>query len=824
MTPERWAEVGQLLLAARELSREERDAFVEEECRGDSNLRSELESLLASVDPAESFLEQSAAGHSRQAAAGSRLRVGPYELLEEVGRGGMGVVFKAVRRDQGFERPVAVKLVKRGMDTDFILRRFESERRILAGLDHPNIARVLDGGSTEDGLPYFVMELIDGRHLLQYCDEEGLDTAARVTLFRQVCSAVTYAHQRLVIHRDIKPSNVLVTSEGVPKLLDFGLAKALTHEAGETVERTRTALRVLTPEYASPEQVRGEEITTASDVYSLGVVLYELLTGVRPYKLESRNSEEISSAVLNQQPERPSANTRLPRDLDNIVLMALRKEPDRRYASAEQFSEDIHRHLEGLPVLASPDSFGYRAGKFVRRHKLGVAASALVAASLVVGFGIVLWQAGVAHRERALADRRFEQVRKVANSFLFDVHDAVAKLPGSTPARALLIKKALEYLDSLSREAGGDRGLKAELAEAYSRVAAIQSSLVRANLGEGARAGQSYRKALALREELAAGPFSTPEDRASLARFQLFYCTFLVKSGNTTRALDLARRAVAIDRALLSDAPGNGNRRGEVGVALSREGMVLGRDGRLQEAREVLEQAVGHLEAAGPEQFKAALATAYADLGIVFDKMENPRESLRSHGAARRVNESLLESDPSNVTLRGRLSMNLVNMARALVRLRDGRTGMETQQKALELGQALAAADPQNMYLKSNLGMIHRVMGQNLLELETPGEALGHLDAASAIFQSIAAVDPSDARARSELAEIYLVAGDAHAQLASLARRGSSGAREEGERACRFYRRSLDFWNAMRAQGRLLKIEEAGLRESALKAASCGSD
>ena len=285
MTPERWAQVGRLLLAARELPPENRAAFLEEECGGDSDLKSELESLLASVDPAESFLEQPAAGHPRQA-AGFRQQVGPYEPLGEIGRGGMGVVYKAVRRDQGFERFVAIKLVKRGMDTDFILRRFESERRILAGLDHSNIARVLDGGSTDDGLPYFVMELIDGESILEYCDEKRLGVSERLALFRQVCSAAQYAHQRLVIHRDIKPSNIVVTADGVPKLLDFGLAKVLAGEEGAAVDRTETALRVLTPEYASPEQARGEQLTTASDVYSLGVVPVRAADGRAPLQAE----------------------------------------------------------------------------------------------------------------------------------------------------------------------------------------------------------------------------------------------------------------------------------------------------------------------------------------------------------------------------------------------------------------------------------------------------------------------------------------------------------------------------------------------------------
>src|SRR6266568_1726774 len=276
----------------------------------------------------------------------------------------MGEVYLA--HDPELDRKVAIKLIKSHLKTKELLRRFRNERQILANLQHPNIARLFEAGANADGLPFFVMEYVEGKPIDQYANEQQLSLTDRLKLFRTVCSAITCAHQNLVIHRDIKPNNILVTANGEPKLLDFGIAKLL-HET-DSQEATLTMFHAMTPEYASPEQVKGEAITTASDVYSLGVLLYELLTGRRPYKLKRLTTDEITKAICEQEPAKPSASIRnqksLRGDLDNIVLKALRKEPQRRYASVEQFSEDIRRHLEGLPVIARKDTVAYRTSKF----------------------------------------------------------------------------------------------------------------------------------------------------------------------------------------------------------------------------------------------------------------------------------------------------------------------------------------------------------------------------------------------------------------------------------------------------------------------------
>jgi eukaryotic-like serine/threonine-protein kinase len=422
MTPERWQKVEELFHLSLEREASQRAAFLDEACAGDPDLRDRVESLLAYDERESDFLETLASGvRSDWLDEGQHVpmvgrRVGPYQVTREIGRGGMGAVYLAVRADDQYQKQVAIKLIKHGMDTETILRRFRTERQILANLDHPNIAKLLDGGTTDEGLSYFIMDYVEGLPIDLYCDTQKLTTGQRLRLFRTVCSAVAYAHQNRVVHRDLKPGNILVTAQGVVKLLDFGVAKLLNPEASsKTTGGTAGALRPMTPEYASPEQVRGSAITPASDIYSLGVLLYELLTGHRPHRVQSRTPQEIEHAICEEEPEKPSTvisrveeapdrdcpltpasvsetregqpdklRRRLAGDLDTIVLMALRKEPERRYGSVELLSEDIRRHLEGLPVIARHDAFGYRSAKFIKRNKAAVIAATL-SAGIILG-------------------------------------------------------------------------------------------------------------------------------------------------------------------------------------------------------------------------------------------------------------------------------------------------------------------------------------------------------------------------------------------------------------------------------------------------------
>jgi eukaryotic-like serine/threonine-protein kinase len=403
MRPERWNQIEGLFLQAVEISPAEREQFLAQVCQGDQALRQELNSLLACDAPTTplvkgSFLpKESTQNHPALEVAPDMAghRIGPYRLVRLLGRGGMGSVHLAVRDDDQYQKEVAIKVLKRGMDTDFMLHRFRQERQILANLEHPFIARLLDGGATGDGLPYFVMEYVHGVPITKYCDEQDLDLGERLRLFRLVCEAVQYAHQHLVIHRDLKPGNILITQERIPKLLDFGIAKLMRSDRPtEAATITGPEQRMMTPDYASPEQFRGQTISTSSDIYSLGAVLYELVTGQRPHQWNPDSLAAMEKAICEVEPEKPSLavsrgseevphlrrqrQRQLSGDLDNIVLTALRKEPQRRYPSVSELSEDIRRHMEGLPVTAREDRFTYRLGKFVRRNKLAVGAAFLV--------------------------------------------------------------------------------------------------------------------------------------------------------------------------------------------------------------------------------------------------------------------------------------------------------------------------------------------------------------------------------------------------------------------------------------------------------------
>ena len=407
----------------------DRPAFLDHACEGDDEIRKEVESLLESADQTLGYLQQPASqaaqakwsGEAERDPSTTRNTAGKADRSlanyssKRIGDGGMGRVYLASRADEVYEQKVAIKLMRAdfGSDHDMLLR-FSAERQILANLNHPNIARLLDGGVSAEGLPYLVMEYVEGVPIDAYCRDRHLSIEARLRLFRIVCGAVEYAHHNLVIHRDIKPANILVTAAGVPKLLDFGIARLLDPEFSG-MARTRASQRLMTPEYASPEQVRGDPVTTVADVYSMGVLLYELLAGKRPFHIRTDSPLEIARAICEQSPQPPSAASESPDarqikgDPDKVVMMAMRKEPERRYASAGEFSTDVTAYLEGYPLLARTDTWRYRAGTFVRRHKAGVAAAILFALALA-GFGVgmgVLAKRAARQRQTAEREKQF---------------------------------------------------------------------------------------------------------------------------------------------------------------------------------------------------------------------------------------------------------------------------------------------------------------------------------------------------------------------------------------------------------------------------------
>ena len=738
-------------------------------------------------------------------------RIGPYRLVKELGRGGMGTVYLAVRSDDAFQKRVALKVLKRGMDTDAIVRRFRNERQILASLDHPHISGLLDGGTTPDGLPYFAMEFVEGQPIDEYCEARQLDTTARLQMFMKICSAVQYAHQNLIIHRDIKPANVLVTADGTPKLLDFGIAKLLNPDlGGQTYAVTADGSPLMTPEYASPEQVRGEVVTTATDVYSLGVLLYELLTGRRPYQLTSRTPAEIARVVCHSVPERPSTavtrtasgtvsseaittaaeapeaqpgprerspgvdpqrlRRRLAGDLDNIVLKALSKEPARRYASVDQFSEDISRHLSGLPVTARKDTLGYRAAKFVGRNRTGVAAAAVVVVALIAGIVGTSWQALAARRERARAEQRFEDVRQLANAALIEIHDAIRDLPGSTPARRLLVSKGLEYLDRLARDAGDRPDLQRELAGADIKVGDVQGRPLNANLGDSAGALASYRKAVGVYESLGAATTADPGLQRELALASQRLSEILSATGDTREALAQARRGLELLQQ--STRSGTSNKSvaaadlgRELAASYTRVGDLLSATGDTSGALDHRRKALSVMEtvaAIAPDDVATIrqLGVAHSKLGNQlgnpnYPNVGDPAGALVELERAAAVFEKALPAHPTNAVFRRNLAIAHSNIADVLLALKRPADALAHQRQALTAFESQAAADPANAAARNDVAISLSKIAEMLDASGHTTEAVREFERALAIHQAMAAADPASASLKLELASDY---------------------------------------------------------------------
>lgn len=600
-----WQRLKVLFEQALDLAPSARVAWVDAACADDPRLHEELCSLLAFDDAETGVLDQpssAAVGAHAPAdtATGEALAgqpLGPYRLTGMLGAGGMGVVYRAERADGAYEQVVAIKVLRRSFQRPDLVARFEQERQALAGLTHPNIARLLDGG-TDAGMPYLVMEYVDGRPLDRFCDERRLSIRERLALFRTVCLAVQHAHQHLVVHRDLKPDNILVTPAGVPMLLDFGVAKILDAAGPEPADSTV----IMTPSYGSPEQVRGETITTASDVFALGVLLHELLTGRQPFATPGASLADIQQAICTATPCAPSqvvlepgtdaeARTgargstsaralarQLSGDLDVIVAMALRKEPDRRYASAGQLAEDVRRHLRGLPVTAQPDSWRYRAGKFVSRHRVRVAAATAASVGLLAGGVMAYWQYEAAQRARELAESRAADVRRLATGLIFEVHDAIVNVPGTTEARALMVGRAVEYLDRLVAEQPDDPVLRHELAEAFVRVGDAQGHPTSANIGDTEGAFASYEKAIALAGGLLTeSPLDTAA-RRSRAMAERKLADVRSWMGDVAAAVAGTRRSLA-EYDALADAPDATFADAlQLGIAWVKLGDVLGNE------------------------------------------------------------------------------------------------------------------------------------------------------------------------------------------------------------------------------------------------------
>jgi eukaryotic-like serine/threonine-protein kinase len=829
--------LAEIVKCAFDLPPQDREAFVKERCGSDAQLLAEVESLLAEEENAERFIEQPAvefAAEIFQRSLSPGEILDHYKIISFVHEGGTSEVYLA--EDDQLGRQVAIKLLKLGLGTADVIRRFYQEERILAGLTHPNIAQLHGAAVTPNGLPYFVMEYVDGPRLDDYCRERQLSIDDRLELFQKICSAVAYAHQRLVIHRDIKPANIRINSNGETKLLDFGIAKLL----GPTVatDMTITVGPMMTPEYASPEQIRGEAITTASDIYSLGMILYELLTGQKPYKIENRSPSEIARIITEKEPRRPSvavargqksearSQKLLRGDLDNIILKALRKEPERRYATVAQFSDDIRRYLEGRPVLARKGTTRYRAAKFIARNKIAVAAAALVVLALVAGIITTAWQAGIANMERAKAERRFNDVRHLAESFMFEIHDAIQNLAGSTAARRLLVSRALQYLDGLAGEAHNDLTLQRELATAYQRLGDIQGNPYVPNIGDTEGALQSYKKALTIQESLAV---THPSDQAQedLARSYRGLGDIFDPKGDVANAIDSYRKSLAIFQVLAGAHPNDQRLQQELATAYDAYGSGLRKTDRIPERLEAFRKVVEidkRLLAQNPENRRAQHGVAIGLMKLGDGWRQNKIEAVESLRKSRAFVESLAASDPTNARAQRDFGVVSYRLGEVLSWTGDYAAALDELPKSLAIYERLAAADPKDLQARFDIAGIHTDMAEAFVNSGDLAHGMDESAKSLSMFRDLSATDPANMDYLRYLGLCYELLGKAHAVMGANSNLPVPQQLKEWRAAQESYRKGADIVANMVKRNTLRPSDKDKPEELAAKLAECDKE
>jgi non-specific serine/threonine protein kinase/serine/threonine-protein kinase len=829
MTSQEWREIEEVLAVAVELPENVQAGYVADCCAGRPWVRVEVEALLSMRREASAAFNRppempSAESLSQVAIAGQRF--GPYRVVRPLGAGGMGQVYLAERDDDQFHRQVAIKMAAVWMASPEVLARFDSERRILATLDHPNIARLLDAGISQNRRPFFVMEFVDGVPLAEFCDRRKLSMRDRLQLFRAICSAVHFAHQHLIVHRDIKPGNILVTADGVPKLLDFGIAKMLAPSHGGLTTVTALNHHPMTPEYASPEQLRGGAITTASDVYSLGAVLYELLTAIRPFHLDGLTLEGAARLITTTEPLRPSraegARRRdLEGDLDAIVLKALRSDPRERYASAEDLSADIGRCLDGMPVLARRGNFHYVARKFIVRHRTAVAAAA-VGAILLIAAGIALaYSARVAQAERARAQERFEQVRQLANSLLFELHDSIAAVPGSTGVRKQLVARALQYLEALEQTSSGDSGLQLNLAQSYERLGSVQGHISEVNLGDPQGALASYGRAIAILDRI---PPAAPGHTDILKQLGHLH----VLRGDVYRDLRQSsdrdreyQQALAIMEQLAQRFPNDD----DIVILYSSALFGIGKGYAAADpeaARRLFLRSLRideRLYRAHPDEWKYQrnLALDYKYLSSVVPSHQEALDHLRK---AQALDEKRLAGRPDNPQTRLDLSFDLSEIAGHLKETGDLVEALRLCRRVQSIREELADADPNDAQLRLRVVTAGKGTAEVLEKMGRPEAALVEYRAAAARAEAAVAATPVDPRNRSALAEIEVGIGTNEDRIA--ARSGAANASEHRRRSCEAYVRASQVVQSLMKDGIATTVERELAKKAVEAAAACG--
>ena len=787
VTPEMWQKVKEVVGEALEREPAKRAAFLDSACDGDANLRAEVESLLAAHGDAEG-LSLHPLGIPNVEPLQACQTIGPYRLIREVGVGGMGQVWLA-EQTEPVRRRVALKLIRAGMYDSALIKRFQSERQSLAIMEHPAIAKVFDTGTTSAGQPYFAMEYVDGLPITEYCDQRKLGIRERLELFMQVCDGVQHAHQKAIIHRDLKPSNILVVEvdgKPTPRIIDFGLAKAVAPVPGETLF-TNVGTFLGTPGYMSPEQADPnlQDVDTRTDVYSLGVVLYELLTGYLPFdttQWKKQRLDEVLRQLRENEPQRPSSKISANRgtstakaqaratesrqlvsslrgDLDWITLRALERDRERRYGTPSELAADLERFLEGRPVVAGPDTVWYRGAKFVGRYWIGVTAGTAILLALSIGAGVATWQA-------RRAERRFGQVRHLANVFLFDFEQSIHNVPGATQARQLLVKTALEYLESLSQDAGNDPALTRELAAAYEKVGSIQGGSNVGNVGHSAGAVNSYKQAAALRTKLMN---SDPRDVANtlaLVKVLQTLGSMQARTGDLDGGLKNSQLAVSTGEALLQARPGDHEVIEAVAQACLDLAFLEIRRTQVESAHQHVERALNLLEplaAAAPNErdVQAAMALAYWSAGSLYERTTEFEPSLRYFSKSVPLYEKLVAEKPEDTTTRRRFMIALTGLGHQQMQIKPLQpatmdSALRQMKKANDIALQAVHDDPANAEAVSDLVGTSTRLGAAFAQIGRFADAKQVLEASVQAAGDLVARDPASRENRLNLGQTHV--------------------------------------------------------------------
>lgn len=798
-TPAVWDDAKRLFHSALAIDPSRREAYLEEACQGSAALLAEVRSLLSWADESQDFLETPIArvtdlpgSDHPDVWVGQSL--GPWRIVDVIGRGGMGVVYRGERADAAFRRPVAIKLVRRGAAAGDFVERFRRERETLAALDHPNIARVLDGGATNDGQPYLVMEYVDGIRVDRFCDEHRLTLDQRLALFRTISAAVQHAHQSLVVHCDIKPDNILVTHDGVPKLLDFGIARLLSDDLPTAESTVASTTWLMTPDYASPEQVAGRAITTATDVYSLGVLLHLLLVGVSPYNLKARTLSALRDELAASKLRAPSANitddseesrdralrrsstprevaTRLHGDLDAIVLRALDHDVRVRYATAEQLADELERYRTLRPVSARGRDATYVMSKFVRRHVLALAGAVAAALLLSLGVGAVLWQAKLASDAQARAERRFEDLRRLARAFVFDIHDEIVNIPGTTKARAMMVRTASEYLGGLARESSGDLGLQRELAAAFVRVADAQGHPTSANIGDTAGARASYEKAIEIAGAILRASPNDVETERTRAMAHRKLADVLAWSGDTSAALTHAETSAKFFAAVASRSDATNEDRLQATIADLKLGDLLGNpnfpnlnrrdaaNARYASSLAALRELDTH--ASGDQRIRRYLGLILERIGTMSEAAGQWPEAKAAYRESFTIRDALAAGSPFHTDMQRDLAIGYEKLANVQLADNDVQGAVASYRGSLGQFERLARTDPANAIAARSVAIAQENLSRALSRL--PGSRANAIDAeksAYTIHADLSAKDASNATARCDVARTAEALGD----------------------------------------------------------------